>query len=62
MDLFQDISWDYPTNSVKDSKMVEKKNRFDFLHDINIELDEVRGRLVGAKPLPSIREAFAEVR
>lgn len=35
---------------------------FDFLHGLNSELDEVRGRLLGMKPFPTIREVFAEVR
>lgn len=31
-----------------------------FLAGINTDLDEVRGRILGRKPLPSIREVFAE--
>ncbi|KAK3021699.1 hypothetical protein RJ639_046549 [Escallonia herrerae] len=29
---------------------------------LNQDLDEVRGRILGTKPLPSLREAFSEVR
>lgn len=29
---------------------------------LNKDLDEVRGRILGTKPLPKIREAFSEVR
>ncbi|RVW30614.1 hypothetical protein CK203_097625 [Vitis vinifera] len=29
---------------------------------LNRELDDVRGRIMGIKPLPSLREAFSEVR
>ena len=39
-----------------------KKRLFNFLYGLNKELDEVRGRILGKTPLPSIREAFAEVR
>jgi len=42
--------------------MLDKERVFDFLHGLNIELDEVRGRLLGAKPFPSIQEDFAELR
>ena len=42
-------------------KMLEKEWIFDFLHGVT-ELDEVCCILLGAKPFPSIREVFAEVR
>ena len=32
-----------------------------FLAGVNRNLDEVRGRILGRKPLPSIREVFSEV-
>ena len=34
---------------------------FVFLDRLNQELNEVRGRILGRKPLPSIREVFSEV-
>ena len=42
--------------------MIEKKRIFKFLMGPNKNLDEVRGRVLGTKPLPSIREVFSEVR
>lgn len=42
--------------------MIEKDIIYQFLLGLNKNLDEVRGRILGTKPLPSIREAFAEVR
>ena len=42
--------------------MIEKERVFDFLHGLNSNLDEVRGKLLGTKPFPSMREAFAKVR
>ena len=42
--------------------MIEKERVFDFLHGLNSDLDEIRGRLLGTKHFPSIREAFVEVR
>jgi len=62
MDLFYDPKWDYSTDSLKYSKMLEQERIFDFLQGLNADLDEVRGWLLGAKPLPSLREVFVEVR
>lgn len=42
--------------------VVEKKQILKFLLGINHSLDEVRGRLLGTKPLPSLRAMFSEVR
>ena len=33
-----------------------------FLAGLNKELDEVRGRILGQKPLPSLQEVFLEIR
>ena len=43
-------------------KRLENERVFEFLAGLNQELDEVRGRILGRKPLPSIREIFSEVR
>ena len=42
--------------------MLDKERVFDFLLGLNKELDEVRGCVLGFKPFPEIKEAFAEVR
>ena len=52
MNLFYDIRWECTENGVKYNKMVEKERMFDFFHGLNFDLDEVRGRLLGAKPFP----------
>ena len=62
MDIFYEIKWECSEDGRKHDKMVEKKRVFDFLHGLNSYLDEVRGRLRGTKPFPSMREVFAEVR
>jgi len=62
MDLFYDISWECTRDGVKYSKTIKKERVFDFLHGLNSDLDEVRGRLLETKPFPSIKEAFAKVR
>ncbi|RVW40619.1 hypothetical protein CK203_079174 [Vitis vinifera] len=43
-------------------KIVEQKRLFKFFLGLNRELDDVRGRIMGIKPLPTLREAFSEVR
>lgn len=39
-----------------------KERLYDFLAGLNKELDEVRGQILGRRPLPPMGEAFAEVR
>ncbi|QHO19471.1 uncharacterized protein DS421_11g329260 [Arachis hypogaea] len=41
---------------------VEEERIFQFLAGLNVELDEIRGRIIGRAILPSIGEVFAEVR
>ncbi|KAL9422260.1 hypothetical protein AB3S75_034513 [Citrus x aurantiifolia] len=43
-------------------KCLRKSVFFYFLQGLNSDLDEVRGRLLGMKPFPTLRESFAEVR
>ncbi|XP_061359131.1 uncharacterized protein LOC133303265 [Gastrolobium bilobum] len=43
-------------------KHLEKERLYDFLAELNRDLDEVRGRILGQRPLPSLADAFAEVR
>ncbi|XP_056174835.1 uncharacterized protein LOC130140180 [Syzygium oleosum] len=43
-------------------KREENDRVYMFLAGLNRSLDEVRGRILGRKPLPSIREVFSEVR
>lgn len=62
MDLFYEITWECSVDGRKYNKMVEKEKVFDFLHGLNLDLDEVRGKLLGTKSFPSIREVFTEVR
>lgn len=42
-------------------KKVEKERIFEFLAGLNRDLDDVRGRILGQRPLSSTREVFAEV-
>ena len=60
--MFYETNWHCAEDSLKYKQMLEKEWVFDFLHDLNKKLDEVRGQLLGTKPFPNIRKAFAEVR
>ena len=62
MDLFHTINWECTGNSKRYYKMIEKDRIFDFLHGLNIDLDELRGKILGTKPLSSLREVFVNVR
>ena len=41
---------------------MEKKRLYKFFIGLNKNLDGVRERILGTKPFPSLREAFAEIR
>ena len=41
---------------------VNNERIFKFLAGLNVELDEVRGRIIGRKPLPTLEDVFSEVR
>ena len=45
-----------------DLKTVENNRIYKFLAGLNVEFDEVRGRIIGRSLLPPISEVFAEVR
>ena len=62
LDMSETISWNCQEDKKIYNNLVEKERIFKFLLGLNKDLDEVRGRILGTKPLPSLREAFAEVR
>ena len=62
LDLFEEETWENPNDSARYKKKIERGRVFVFLAGLNKNLDEVRGRILGRKPLPSIREVFSEVR
>lgn len=61
MDVFKDFDWDYLENVAKYRKNVEKDRVSKFLLRLNKNLDEVREKVFGIRPLPAIQEAFYEV-
>ena len=61
LDLYHTVTW----HCTKDDQLFlakqEKDRALDFLQGLNVDLDEVQGRILGIKPLPTINEAFAIV-
>jgi hypothetical protein len=60
--MFEIHNWNCPEDTVLYKRITEQKRTFKFLLGLNKNLDEVRGRIMGTKPLPNLREAFSEVR
>ncbi|GAV56876.1 UBN2_3 domain-containing protein, partial [Cephalotus follicularis] len=62
LDLHYEADWEGLDGNQKLKKHLEKERLYEFLASLNRELDEVHGRVLGYRPLPSIDDAFAEVR
>ncbi|KAI5436488.1 hypothetical protein KIW84_022835 [Lathyrus oleraceus] len=62
LDVYDEVEWSCTEDKKKYKELVEKDRVYKFLLGLNTELDEVRGRILGTKPLPKIREAFSEIR
>lgn len=62
IDLYDNHKWTCSTDGVLYKKIVETKRVFKLLSGLNKDLDEVRGRVLSIKPLPSLREAFSAIR
>ncbi|KAA8521237.1 hypothetical protein F0562_011926 [Nyssa sinensis] len=62
LDTFEVHNWSCVTDGLLYKKIVEGKRVFKFLLGLNKNLDEIRGRIMGVKLLPSLREAFSKVR
>ena len=58
LDVFEKYQWKCPKDGVLHKNIVEQKKIFKFLLGLNQQLDDVRGRVLAIKPLPSIREVF----
>uniref|UniRef100_A0A2N9GQ49 Reverse transcriptase Ty1/copia-type domain-containing protein n=1 Tax=Fagus sylvatica TaxID=28930 RepID=A0A2N9GQ49_FAGSY len=62
LDLFNTYEWKSVEDSRHHKKIVEDNRIFKFLAGLNIECDEVRGRVIGRQPVPTIGDVFSEVR
>ena len=62
LDMFECSEWKCTEDAATYQKLVEKERIYKFLLGLNKSLDEVRGRILSKKPLPSLREVFSTVR
>ena len=62
LDILEEVKWNCPTDSKQYKQILEKERIYKFLLGLNTDLDEVRGRIMSTKPLPSVWEVFSEVR
>ena len=58
--MFESHQWKCPEDNALYRKIVEQKRVFKFLMVLNKDLDDVRGKVMGTKPLPSLREVFSK--
>ena len=54
LDLFEEHNWRCPDDGILYRQIIEQKRIYKFLIGLNKNLDEVRGRILGSKPLPNI--------
>ena len=62
LDMLEDVTWRCPDDGKQYKQIQEKERIYKFLLGLNRDLDEVQGRILSIKPLPSVREVFSEVR
>ncbi|KAG6480435.1 hypothetical protein ZIOFF_063935 [Zingiber officinale] len=62
LDLFSTYEWKYVDDCNHHKKTMEDGRIYKFLTSLNVEFDEVRGRIIGRLPLPSIGEVFSKVK
>ncbi|KAL4318341.1 hypothetical protein GQ457_18G004360 [Hibiscus cannabinus] len=62
IDLYEAPEWKCPDDAKVYATLKNQKRIFQFLSRLSDDLDAVLGRILATKPLPSVREAFSEVR
>ncbi|TYK31446.1 TRAF-like family protein [Cucumis melo var. makuwa] len=62
MHLCREIVWDTPNDCTQYAKLEEADRVYDFLAGLNPKFDNVCGRILGQRPLPSLMEVCFEVR
>ncbi|RVW63732.1 hypothetical protein CK203_052770 [Vitis vinifera] len=62
LDLFNTYEWKSAENRCHHKTTMEDNRIFKFLAGLNVEFDEVSGRIIGRQPMPSIGEVFSKVR
>ncbi|KAF7811459.1 Retrovirus-related Pol polyprotein from transposon RE1 [Senna tora] len=62
LDMFECPEWKCSEDAETYNKLVEKERIYKFLLGLNKSLDNIRGRILSVKPLPSLREVLSTVR
>ncbi|KAF7821706.1 Retrovirus-related Pol polyprotein from transposon TNT 1-94 [Senna tora] len=62
LDMFECPEWKCSEDAATYQKLVEKERIYKFLLGLNKSLDNIRGRILSIKPLPSLREVLSTVR
>ena len=62
LDMFDTLVWKCVGDGALYKKKIEDGRVFKFLIGLNVEFDEVRGRIISRQPLPSLGAVFSEVR
>lgn len=62
IDTFETIAWTAPSDELLFKQFIETKRVFRFLNGLNKDLDSVRSRVLGTKPLPTLNTVFSEIR
>ena len=62
LNLFNDYEWKSTEDANHNKKVVEAHWIYNFFAGLNVEFDEVRGRIISKSPLPTIGEIVAKVK
>ena len=62
LDLFNDYEWKNQDDCNYFKKIAESSWIFKILVGLNVEFDEVWGKIIGQQPFPSLGKLFSEVR
>ncbi|KAK8684074.1 hypothetical protein V6N13_040111 [Hibiscus sabdariffa] len=62
LDLYEQHDWVDPRDVALYQTITTQHRIFQFLHGLNKDIDEARGRILAMTPLPSIREVFSTVK
>ncbi|KAF7802191.1 Retrovirus-related Pol polyprotein from transposon RE1 [Senna tora] len=62
LDIFECPEWKCSEDAATYQKLVEKERIYKFFLGLNKSLDNIRGRILSVKPLPSLRELLSIVR
>lgn len=62
LDVLNTLTWSCSADGKQYKRLLETDRIYKFLLGLNQDLDEVRVRILGTKPMPTLREVFSEVR